>query len=300
MAAAGANEETRSRAADDAQDSEPQAPRREAGSPVFIVGVHRRCGSNFLAAVLRLCPELEGPAPLSEDYVLEHSPLLTQYVEQTAAEQYRKRFEEDGRYQQCKAAMLCRLGDGILEFLGGYIQPGKRLLTKTPDAFHLENFFPLFPQATLLILVRDGRDVVESSHRSWPSESYAHWMKAWARGAREILDFTHGPGRAWAGRWKLLRYEDLLGDRSALEEVLDFIAVDRDVFPWDQLDELPVRGSSVHRGGQRKLNWDPVQKPKDFKPVGRWEAWGRWRRRQFKRLAGRELIELGYVADNSW
>jgi len=271
-----------------------------ADAPVFIVGVHRRCGSNFLGDALKLCPTLSAPQPLYEDYVLEHSPLLAEYVERTASKQYRKRFKDEAQYGECKAAMLKRLGDGILAFLADRIAPSRRLLTKTPDPFHLENFFLLFPGAMLLLLVRDGRDVVESAHRSWPDEPCWQWIRAWAAGARTILDFAHGPGEAWRSQWRLVRYEDLLAGRPALEAVLEFIGVRAEDYPWEKLEQLPLRGSSVHRGGKEELNWSPIERPKDFRPVGRWESWGWWQRRQFKRWAGRELIELEYVADNTW
>lgn len=269
-------------------------------SPVFLVGVHRRCGSNFVADALLVHPGFQLPQPLSEDYLLEYSPLLAQYAHQTAEEQYRKRFDAPGPYEQCRARLLRRLGDGLLAFLEDYLEPGRRLVTKTPDPWNLHNFFLLFPEATLVLIVRDGRDVVESSHRSWPDEPYTTWMKAWAKGAREILDFVNGPGRPWAGQWRLVRYEDLLDGRQAMEALLEFVGVDPKTYPWDKFEKLPVRGSSTERGGREELHWNPVERPKDFKPIGRWESWGWWRRRQFKRIAGRELIELGYAADDTW
>ncbi|MCK4793686.1 MAG: hypothetical protein KAV87_58700, partial [Desulfobacteraceae bacterium] len=76
-----------------------------AGPPVFLIGIHRRCGSNFVSDTLELSPILQAPAPLAEDYVLQYSPLLSQYIEQTAREQYRKRFKDEVQYEQCKTAM---------------------------------------------------------------------------------------------------------------------------------------------------------------------------------------------------
>lgn len=270
------------------------------GRPVFLVGVHRRCGSNYVADVLRLSPAFQIPAPLAEDYVLEYSPLLVQYVEQTAQEQYRKRFDDQEPYEACKSSMLRQLGDGILAFLCGHLEAGRRLLTKTPDPWNLKNFFRFFPEALLIILVRDGRDIVESSKLSWPSESYAHWMKTWAKGAREVLDFVHGEGRPWHERWRLIRYEDLLDNREEMSTLLEFVGIGSEEFPWDRFARLPLRGSSVHRDGAGQIHWKPIERPKDFKPVGRWNNWSRWRRWQFKRLAGRELIELGYAEDHRW
>ena len=43
-----------------------------------------------------------------------------------------------------------------------------------------------------------------------------------------------------------------------------------------------------------------VEKPEDFSPIGRWRDWSVWRKRKFKKVAGRELIELGYESNDRW
>ncbi|MCS7306726.1 MAG: sulfotransferase [Thermoguttaceae bacterium] len=262
---------------------------------VFIIGVHRRCGTNFLADALKLLPHFQEPRPLAEDYLLEHAPLLVEYARRTAAKRYQKRFQEAGEFEACQRLLLRRLGDGLRSFLRDYIRPDCRLLTHTPDPDYLELFFDLFPDAQLVLLVRDGRDVVESAARSWPSEPYSYWMYAWALGARRILQFIHGPGQDYQQKWHLVRYEDLLTDRTAMKKLLQFLGEDPDQYPWPEFDNMPVRGSSTHRGGHQELHWQPVEKTKDFNPIGRWQSWSRWRRWQFRRIAGRELIELGYT-----
>src|SRR6185312_10261965 len=68
------------------------------------------------------------------------------------------------------------LGKGLLNFLrraGGntnevqerdHGNEAKYLITKTPNIKNIKNFFKLFPNEKLLILVRDGRDAVESNY----------------------------------------------------------------------------------------------------------------------------------------
>lgn len=262
---------------------------------VFIIGVHRRCGTNFLADALKLLPHFHEPRPLAEDYLLEHAPLLVEYAQRTAKKRYQKRFKAQEEFEACGRLLLRRLGDGLRSFLRDYIPPGARLVSHTPDPDYLPLFFELFPDAQLVLLVRDGRDVVESAARSWPSEPYSYWMYAWALGARRILDFVHGVGQSWRDQWRLVRYEDLITDRSAMEKLLQFLGEDPAQYPWPEFENMPVRGSSTHRGGQAELHWKPVEKTKEFNPIGRWRGWGRWRRWQFRRIAGRELLELGYT-----
>ncbi len=262
---------------------------------VFILGVHRRCGSNFVTNALKLLDHFHEPRPLAEDYLLEYAPLLLEYVDRTAQKRYQKRFKTPEDFEACRRLLLRRLGDGLRAFLRDYIPPGARMVTHTPDPDYLCYFFDLFPDCQLVLLVRDGRDVVESAARSWPSEPYSHWMYAWALGARRILDFVHGVGRNYPGKWLLVRYEDLLADRAAMEKLLLFLQEDPAQYPWEKFQNMPLRGSSTERGGREQLHWDPVAKPKDFNPIGRWRSWSRWRRWQFRRIAGKELTELGYA-----
>jgi len=264
---------------------------------IFIIGVHRRCGSNFLTGALKLLGHIQEPQPLAEDYLLEYSSLLMEYVQRTCDKRYKKRFTAEKDFHACQQRLCRRLGDGLRNFLRDYISPGARLITHTPDTDYLEYFPDFFPDAQLVLLVRDGRDVVESAARSWPSESYSYWMRSWARGARRLLDFMHGVGQHHADKWLLVRYEDLLTDRQVMENVLRFLGEDPAEYPWEKFENLPLRGSSTERGGRAELHWDPVPKRKDFNPIGRWRSWSRWRRWQFRRIAAREMIELGYPLD---
>lgn len=263
---------------------------------VFIVGVHRRCGSNFVAEALRLHAAFGMPEPIVEDYLLEFAHLLKQYVDQTLAKRWKTRLDDPDEFDAMQVSVFRRLGDALTSVLCHQLEPGKRLLTKTPDPHNLDLFFTLFPQARLVLLVRDGRDVAESSYRSWPSESRAHWMRTWAQGARSILDFVQGPGQACADRWKLCRYEELCNDRREFYSLLEFVGISPDTYPWAEFESLPLFGSSVYRGGRKDLHWDPVARPENFRPTNRWEEWGWFQRWQFNRLAGREQRELGYLA----
>jgi len=273
---------------------------RVEAPPIFLIGGHRRSGTNFVSEALQLHPDIATPLPLTEDYLLYASHLLQQYVDTTVETHWRKRFSTPEEVEVCAQALCRHLGAALYAFLRERIDPSKRLFTKTPDPDNVERFFTFFPNAKLILLVRDGRDVVESAHRSWPGTSYEHWMRAWAAGARRLLQFTRGVGHACATRWRLYRYEELLRDRAQFEDLLAFVEADARVYPWERLEALPTRGSSENRGGRTELHWDPVERPKNFNPLGRWSHWGWWRRWQFKRLAGAELRALGYVSDNNW
>jgi len=264
--------------------------------PVFIIGIHRRSGTNFLADAICLTSRFSLPVPIYEDYLLQYSNMLVDYVQLTAHEQYEKRFtEKPEAYSECRRLMLRSIGDGLLAFLRSYVADGCRILTKTPDPWNLVNFFALFPDALLIIIVRDGRDCVESAKWAFPGRSYIYWMTTWAANARTILNFLNRVSPRHEGQIIVTRYEQLLSDESEMERILEFIGCCPRDYPWDAFHALPVRGSTFFKGEKDTLHWQPVNKTNDFQPVGRWKKWSWWLRWNFKRAAGRELAALGYT-----
>ena len=182
------------------------------------------------------------------------------------------------------------------------IAEDKRLLAKTPGAYNSDKFFHLFPDAKLLILVRDGRDAVESAVRSWPNRSYEYWTKQWTRGARSILSLVQGDRADLRGKsWELVKYEDLVErPEETVRDLLNFLGINPINFDWSRLDRLPVHGSSQYPDENGQVTGRKLEKSENFKPVGRWQYWGWLRKRMFKKIAGKELISLGYVLNNHW
>ena len=177
--------------------------------PVYIMSPMQRCGTNHLADILLLHPDFQLPNVLEEDFVFEHADLLYEYAERTYQRWRGLRWIDNP--DECRHLLQLHLGQGILSFLANQIAANKRLLLKTPDCNHIDKFFLFFPGVKLLLLMRDGRDVVESAVRKWPKRSDEYWMRQWAKGSRRILDFIQGMGRESRGKtWELVRYEELV------------------------------------------------------------------------------------------
>jgi hypothetical protein len=267
-------------------------------SPVFILGMMQRCGSNYLSEILLVHPSFGLPSILEEDYVLEHSHLLLEYVDKTYIRWRGLPWIKDPG--ECRKLLLRRLGDGLLGLLTSQIAKDKRLLAKTPAAYNVEKLLDLFPEAKLLLLIRDGRDVVESAARKWPTEPHEFWVKQWAEGARSVLNFMEGSGRALKGKsWELVRYEELLErPQVVVTSLLRFVGIDPGRFDWDRMNRLPIFGSSQYPDemGAGRV----VEKASDFKPLGRWSDWSWSRKRTFKKLAGNEMVRLGYASNTDW
>jgi Sulfotransferase family len=267
-------------------------------NPIFIIGIRSRSGTTYLSHLLRLHPDCgDAPAPIWEDYLLTHADLLAGYASSTyrhwhhfvVAEGVEERLEE--QLMQC-------IGGGLVSFMTSRIRSG-RLVTKMPSVRNLEYFFKLFPKAHLLILVRDGRAVAESAVRSSGSKPsgarYELAMRSWARGAKAILCFDQATKNT-DFKYLIVRYEDLWSDvKGELSRIFDFLGLDIATYDFNAAANLAVRGSSVFRGGEEKVQWKrPVEKTADFDPMSRWNHWSHALHERFNWIAGEYQKQLGY------
>jgi protein-tyrosine sulfotransferase len=262
----------------------------QRADPIFIHGVLPRSGTNFLWHLLLQHPDCApAVAPVYEDLFLEHSDHLVDFA-RSARAAWDPRW---GDFDDLPARLTASLGDGLVSFLRE--DPGRRLVTKSPSVHRLDRFFAFFPTARLLVLVRDGRAVTRSAMETfgWGFERAA---RAWAQGADEIRRFREIYGDAHPERWRLVRYEALVGDLDVeLPEILRFLELDLDRYDMGAAHTLPVRGSSWFFGeGGSTVHWQPVDKDANFRPTERWQSWTPERLERFEWLAGDRLRYLGY------
>lgn len=262
----------------------------QRADPIFLHGIMPRSGTNFLWDLLCLHPGCApGRAPIREDFFLQEIDRLLAYtsaVQQwwdpawgTFADDLPDRFHE-------------ALGDGLISFL--WVCRERRLLTKTPSVKNVDRFFTLFPRARLLILVRDGRSVVQSCVATfgWDFDTAA---RRWAEAADEIHRFDERH-RQRGLPYRIVRYEDLLDDlEPTLSGILDFLELDRHALDFHAAARLPVRGSSTYFGpGRDSVHWEPVSKDAGFDPRARWQAWAPELHERFDWIAGDRLRHFGY------
>lgn len=256
---------------------------------IFILGITPRSGTNFLSDLLCLHQDCAAPAPILEDHLTYHADLLIHYVT-TVSQSWRPNWN----ISQDLQASLCRsLGNGLIEFLSLRVSD-KRLVTKTPSVRNLQHFFTVFPGARLLILIRDGRDVVESMVKSFGTNP--EWvMRRWAEGARLIHQFKETTQNA-QGKYLIVRYEDLVQNlQSELPRILSFLGLSTGVYNFEGAATLPVKGSCEFRlPEQDTVHWTPVEKPIGFNPIRRWCSWDQTMHDRFNWIAGPSLLAFGY------
>ncbi len=261
--------------------------------PIFVMGILPRCGTNFLSDLLCLHPDCAPPAPIWEDFFLFHANLLDRYVDRVFGSWDRRW----GVGHETRDRLLAHLGSGLTSFLTE--QSGAtRVVTKTPRVENLDRFFELFPDAHLLILIRDGRSVLESGIRSfgWNREWALH---KWAEAADRIIEFDREHG-AEKLTYRIVQYENLCDNLATeLPSILEFLGLDASAYDLEAAAGLPVRGSSTIRDRGSGMHWEPVEKGAGFDPTQRFGHWNAATHARFNWVARRQLERLGYTPDRA-
>lgn len=144
-----------------------------------------------------------------------------------------------------------------------------------------------------MIIVRDGRDTVESAIRSF-DWSFRHCAHIWRDAAEKIRRYLQTED----GRTALLvRYEDLITNCDhEVRRILDYLELDPAEFDFEAAGQLPVRGSSDLRTEPAgKVHWSPVARSESFNPLSRWHGWSDAAKQQFLWWAGDQLAYFGYL-----
>jgi Sulfotransferase family len=262
--------------------------------PIFILGLTPRSGTNYLWDLVRLHPDCAaGREPIREDFFLEHAHLLSEFIRDV-----RRRWDPAWGTvsEQTLADLHVHLGTALLDFLS--TDDNRRLVTKNPSVGGIDRVFTFFPTAQVIILARDGRAVVESCVQTfgWDVDLAT---RRWATAAATALHFLD-TRTANDPAVRLVRYEDLVVDpRRRMTELLSFLDLDVTSYDFPAAEQLPVRGSSVFRGGQTQVHWDPVERTSEFDPLRRWGHWTVEQHRRFAWLAGRQQAALRYGLDDA-
>ncbi len=269
--------------------------RGEDRKPAIIIhGVMPRSGTVYVGELLRLHPDLQAyPNDIWEFPFLQLTGTLD-----AAQEQFFKAY----KYNMGKIGeddFLQIFGASIIAYLYKYLPSDKRLLIKVPDVCYLNYFETVFPNENLLLLMRDGRDVVSSTIRTWPKKKFSDACIRWDLSAKIALKYDDVNGGEKNG-FLLARYEDAFKDPvSFVTDACNYMGLDVNRYPFDKMDEIRVIGSSSHKK-DGKVTWEGEGKPKDFKTQGRWEDWSEKDKDTFKKIAGESLIKSGYCDNLDW
>jgi hypothetical protein len=275
------------------EDRLPEDNTSQRHNPIILLSTCPRSGSNYLENLLSLHPRCR-KSKVPEDFFLANSETLLNFCRSVADswdDWWLQRLGGPSRLAMHIGAALLRFADPgpqEEEPVGDF-----RLMLRSPTTEGIAAATTLFPNARVLVLVRDGPATVESGRRSfnWP---YEEAMQAWRQSVRRILTFL---ASADGPRCQLIRFEDLTADPTGeIARVIAFLGLDPALYPFDRVDEIPVFGSSSFgRADGEQVHWRPVPKDLSFDPLARAQSWPAHRLARFAWLARAEQRKLGYL-----
>jgi len=261
---------------------------------IIIQGVMPRSGTVYVGELLRLHPDLYAyPNQMWEIPFLETTGDLIG-AQNHFINVYSKNTDLIGKYD-----FLPLFGASFIKYLSSYVPDNKRMLLKIPNAQYLNFFYKVYPYENIILLMRDGRDLVSSTIKSWPNKDFSNVCQLWKDSAEIMLRFKDEHLNNTAG-CMYTKYEDVLKQPdSFVNGACDALNLDLSRYPFEEIENISVRGSSSLKK-EEKVTWDAVAKPKNFKTTGHWDSWSRSEKNIFKKIAGKTLIEAGYAEDSNW
>lgn len=172
---------------------------------------------------------------------------------------------------ELRASYWRAVGDG----LGTPLKPGQMLLDKLPlNICHLVLIRRMFPDAPVLVALRDPRDVVLSNFMQifTPNSATAHFftVESTAKSYAATMDLWLRYRADLPGPWHEVRYEDLIADFDAtVRGILDFLGL-----PWNESYRR------FHKKAAKRIITTPsardVAKPVFSRAAGRWKRYAEY------------------------
>ena len=292
----------------------------EPGRLAWIFG-SSRSGSTWL---LRMLSALERVVPIDDPHIGHHLgvwrpiPLAWATAKDppklgTLADYKRKKRDylfsdhyRDTWMPRLRDLIGSRLGAQAAEDLAGAAEIDDPIVVvKEPGSHAADTIMDLFPQSSLIFLLRDGRDVVDSwldAYRdgTWATEEGAYPLDDTGRSAlirwqssvwlhrTEVVQETHA--RTDSDRRVMIRYEEMNDDpASALESICRMLGIEAG---RDQLDEIAAdnhysRVPTGERGNGREI--------RRAKPGGWSEHLSSEEIDAMNEIMAPKLTELGYL-----
>lgn len=203
---------------------------RQRMPAIALHGMMPRSGTNYLGYLISLHPEISAhPNQLYEVPFLRSLKGLLDFQTSfnDAFPPSNERIGENG--------LLAIFADSFLEYLHSFVPAVKRLFFKTPSVRYLNYFFTLFPDENLIILIRDGRDVVQSAVKSWPQINFDRLCDEWNLSAQMCINFGNSNLNR-VNSYLVVKYEDLFADpKKTVIDICQKFGLDVEKYPFDSI-----------------------------------------------------------------
>lgn len=295
-----------------------EAPYYRTGTPVstpiFIHGQMPRCGTNFLIDVLGNHSDVfREPNQIWEF----HHFINVEYLHN-----YMNRLKKSKHMRELDIFRFRRhIGSAWIKYMREFVDDvKKRILLKEPWVKNLEYFFDYFPEAHLVIIVRDGRNAVASAMKAGFVASVARAMRVnfvapplnqpsdfemvcrlWNESALKVVELLSNDFSDRQNQVLLVRYEALYQNiAEETKRILDFCKLSHDSFDLGKLEVMPIRGSSFLRNSNGNMDFTQgIQPDEKFDPLHRWRSWTQKQHRVFRKCCRTGMQSLGYPIDEA-
>lgn len=153
----------------------------------------------------------------------------------------------------------------------------------------------LYPQAKLMLMVRDGRGVVRS---------IMGWPQFYSRGSKGAYALAPLPGDPFGGEWdRMSRFEKICWSWRETHEFLigcipetHRLKLERITSDYSYFEEHFIKNIGVHISYEMWLSVVSVRSKNATSSYRfpHWDDWGRERKVTFKRICGETMGKLGY------
>jgi hypothetical protein len=257
---------------------------------IYIFGIDRRSGTNFLNRVLLKHPEIKFSNQPGEDFLISASGNIINYVNNVS-----RNWDESWKGMSIntyKEKLFHSLVEGIEKYMG--MEPYKYTLTKTPSTLGIENVLKIFPSAKVIIIVRDGRNLSESGVQSF-GWKYENAFKRWNESAKRIDQFLN-TNSDYKSQIYLLKYEDLNKDtEDSIKKIFNHFNISDAGYSYDEIKAIPVVGSSTSSPVKGKLDWNvKITKDENFTPNERYKNWDRKTKIKYDEICGEMALQFNY------
>ena len=248
--------------------------------PVFVLGAPRS-GTSMMQWALRQHPNLWGGQ--ESDYLI---PLVSELERIWEFGSTRGKLHWLSGQRVDLDEFVGHVGIGINALYTNRAK-GLRWVEQTPQyTLHLDDMRRLFPGAQFLVMVRDGRQVVESLRNFVNPVPFEEACHIWLRHNQAARDFAAGEH---GDHLHFVSYERAVLDTDAeMRQLFEFIGEPYSEAPGNRItSRAPMNSSFVGEGRDQKL-------------APRWSSWTARERAGFDEVAGDMLIALGYETDHDW
>ncbi|MEO1308160.1 MAG: sulfotransferase [Pseudomonadota bacterium] len=259
----------------------------------FVFGVMPRSGTNYLERMLCQHPDVVTPP---DD--LRELPFLSALPDMHRFEDSLARFYAPNSELFAQNEWLAYAMAGYLSSVRSSVgETAKLVVIKDPRVRHISLFDAVLPREKAMIVVRDGRYLVDSTIRTWPLKPLGRTFEdvclEWDAATRAALDYGD---TAPAERVRLVKYEEVVADPATrIGELCSWLGIDPAAIEAEALTDAPILGSSTHsRENGGEVGWTPVYKKDGFDPTGRDLGWTDKQKRIFERVCGETQKRAGY------